>query len=42
MRGGDTPVVWNSGRLSRALKQVEDIIKLLNEKADEYQEFEGE
>ena len=32
MRGGDTRVVWNSDRLIRALRQVEDIIKLLKEK----------
>ena len=32
MRGGDTRVVRDSDRLSRALRQVEDIIKLLKEK----------
>ena len=32
MRGGDTRVVRDSDRLSRSLRQVEDIIKLLKEK----------
>ena len=32
MREGDTLVVWKSDRLSRALKQLKNIINLLNEK----------